>query len=548
MRLLLWRRRTAAGEPIPAGSRAVQVGNSATATAALVIGSITLEQDGTAFAIVDDSASGQSLQPGQSRRVVVSFTPTEAGTQEATLRIPSTDPDGVTEVTFNGTGFVAPAPVVSVDPASWAAGSAATGSGSPYVDVSVSNTGNAPLTVGTVALAGSSFTKTSDAASGQVIAPGASAAVRVTFTPSTTGAKTGTLTVPSDGGADVVVALTGTGTKALSVSPTSWNAGSVTVTGGSSTLTATVRSTGTVPVTAGTLAVTGTGFAKGTDNVSSQVLDPAETATVAVVFDPSSAGAKTGNLAVPSDATAGTVNVALSGNGTEVVVVPPPPPPPPPAETISVSRMYLGWQSNPILIPAGSLNGWYFVTEDIPHAMTVVKGGPPTAYAPIVNARAGLRSLHGRWVGPRMAAQTINTTFTCTLPEAWASKYLNGKVTSALQFIHWRAATNTLIAGPILHHATVVDSWKEIADALPRRFPGGVPQSWTVKPQPMVLAEGDRIIVQVGCYVVGDTGPTAPTRIRYGGSSTQADAGTIISPTPDAAGWIEFTIPLLVLA
>jgi hypothetical protein len=210
----------------------------------------------------------------------------------------------------------------------------------------------------------------------------------------------------------------------------------------------------------------------------------------------------------------------------------------------------LGRQSAPIALPSGATGynaGWWQTTTDAPTALTVAKGGPATANATSVYARRGEQSLHGTWIGPPMAAQTITTTFTAMLPAAWRSSYLGAYVTSALRFLIWRAATDTLTFWPVLAHATPVDAWKEAADALPRRFPGGDPRSWSTS---LTFGAGDRLVVQLGCKVTG--GPTdltsAATRIRYGGSSAQSDtSGSIYEVQPDTAGWIDFTDALLVL-
>jgi hypothetical protein len=546
--LLLLLNQTASVAPTPgAGERVFTVTNDIAATEDLIIGTVSIEDDeGSAFSITDDGVSSTTLAAGQSGYIVVAFDPNTEGEHVATLRIPSNDPDGVSDITLRGSAVEAPAPIIAVDPASWNAGSAAGSASNPSVTLTVSNAGNALLTVGTVVLAGTSFTEIADTASGATLDPGETAIYTVRFTPSTTGAKTGSVTIPSDGGADVVIALSGTGTKVLTVTPTSWDAGSVTVTGGTSTLTATVRSTGTVGVTVGTVAVTGTGFAKGTDNASSVALAPTDQSrTVQVVFDPASSGAKTGDLVVPSDATAGTVTVPLTGNGVADTVTPVPPPEPEPDPPESVSLFYLGRQPTPIALPATYDDGWYRVTTDPARAMTVVKEGPGVAYAPTINAKSGERTLHATWVGPEMAEQTVTTTFTCYLPEAYRSSSLGGYVTSALRFMIWRAASSTLSFGSILSHATPVEPWRTVEDPLPRRFPAGADLSWSAT---FDFEEGDRLVVQAGCRVASG-GPTteAGTRVRYGGTSFDSDVTTATEPQPNRASWISFTVPLLVL-
>jgi hypothetical protein len=214
--LLLFRRAVAGGGGSLPGDLVITVGNTDAATEDLVIGIVEVDpepDEGGQFTIVSDTATAQVLAPGDQRTVVVRFTPTIAGTHTATLRVPSSDPDGAVEIPLSGTALASEVfiPGITVDPPSWAAGDVLTTSGSAATTVTVASSGTGDLTVGTLVVAGSGFAKVDDEASGQVIPAGEARTVGLTFDPSSNGAKTGSLTVPSDGGASVVVALTGTG-------------------------------------------------------------------------------------------------------------------------------------------------------------------------------------------------------------------------------------------------------------------------------------------------------------------------------------------------
>lgn len=399
----------------------------------------------------------------------------------------------------------------------------------------------------TIEQSGAAFTVVVDNVSDQTLLPGEARVIGVTFTPAG-GQESAILRIPSsdpDGVLEVLLRGNGLLPEAvvpgISVDPASWAAGDVATTGGTALLTVTVSSTGTGPLAVGTISKTGSDFAKGGDLASGQTIPAGQSRTVQVTFDPSSNGAKSGTLTIPSDAGADVV-VPLSGTG--VADAPPPGP-----DTVEVSRFYLGRQDSPIVLPSGYASGWWRATTDTPRAMTVAKGGPPTANAPAVDARRGEVSLHGTWVSPALAAQAIETTFTCMLPAAWRSSALGAYVTSALRFLLWRAATNTLSYGSVLVQALPTEPWPGSVDAaLPRRFPAGDPRSWTLSLTP---DHGDRLVVQVGDKVIAPSYEvaTAPTRIRYGGSAAQADApGSIYAAAPDSAGWIEFTDPLVVLS
>jgi hypothetical protein len=114
------------------------------------------------------------------------------------------------------------------------------------------------------------------------------------------------------------VALSGTGTAAssqLTISTASLSFGSVTV-NTATTQSLTLTSAGTSPVTVNAAAISGTGFTivGGSFPVT---LNPAQTLTLQVQFEPTTTGALTGQITISSNSTSGsTAVVALTGTGT----------------------------------------------------------------------------------------------------------------------------------------------------------------------------------------------------------------------------------------
>ena len=86
------------------------VGNNGNAD--LDVGTITLTgSDPDQFEITFDAVSGQTISPAGSDELQVKFTPSSSGTQTATLRIPSNDPDeDPLDVSLRGRGSSAPTP------------------------------------------------------------------------------------------------------------------------------------------------------------------------------------------------------------------------------------------------------------------------------------------------------------------------------------------------------------------------------------------------------------------------------------------------------
>jgi Abnormal spindle-like microcephaly-assoc'd, ASPM-SPD-2-Hydin/Fibronectin type III domain len=127
-----------------------------------------------------------------------------------------------------------------------------------------------------------------------------------------------TITSNSSTNGTVIVNLSGTGTAALTpqltVSTASLSFGDVTV-NSPATLSVTLTSSGTEPVTISAGTLTGTGFTMsgGTFPVA---LNPGLAMTLQVQFDPTTAGAATGQITITSNSsTNGTALISLSGTG-----------------------------------------------------------------------------------------------------------------------------------------------------------------------------------------------------------------------------------------
>jgi len=105
----------------------------------------------------------------------------------------------------------------------------------------------------------------------------------------------------------------------ISVDPTTKNFGSITVGSSSSPQTFNVSNVGNANLSVGTINITGTNddqFAIQNDNVSSETIIPGGSATLQVVFSPTSKGAKSAALNIPSDdPDEPTKLVSLSGIG-----------------------------------------------------------------------------------------------------------------------------------------------------------------------------------------------------------------------------------------
>lgn len=177
--------------------------------------------------------------------------------------------------------------------------------------VTVTNTGSASLTVTSVATTGD-FLETNNCTA--AIAPSGTCQIAVTFTPSTTGARTGTLTVSGNiARGQQTVSLNGTGTtqSAIEVLPSSLAFGGQPINTTSTAQQVTVSNTSNNAVALTSESVTGP-FAIQINSCTS-TLAANTGCTLAIVFQPTQVGAANGVLTVVT--AQGTQTIGLSGNG-----------------------------------------------------------------------------------------------------------------------------------------------------------------------------------------------------------------------------------------
>ncbi len=218
-------------------------------------------------------------------------------------------------------------------------GSVTEGVTSSTQTVTVTNSGNQNLVLGTLALANplaAPFTVVSDNCSGMTLTPSSSCAVGIEFSPLSSGAFTDSFDILSNDPdeSSVTFQVTGTGTVALvpniavtdAVAPTTDHAVpfSSVVLNVAVNQTLTVANTGTANLTLGVVAMANplvAPFSVLVDNCSNQVLAPTQTCTVQIRFQPTVVGAVTDSLDIPSDdPDTATVAVAVSGTGAPVPV------------------------------------------------------------------------------------------------------------------------------------------------------------------------------------------------------------------------------------
>ena len=197
---------------------------------------------------------------------------------------------------------------------------------SKTLTATATNNGTAAVTVTSAVSSASQFSLTQPALP-LTVAVGQNVTLSISFTPSTTGNVTGNLTISSDASdSPVTVSLSGNGVTGtpgtLMPTQSSLGFGSVQV-GSSQTLPETVTNSGGSSLTITQAAPTGAGFSINGLSLPLTLTPGQSSPSFNVVFAPQSEGAVSGNLAITSNASNPTLDVALSGTGVTPATVAP---------------------------------------------------------------------------------------------------------------------------------------------------------------------------------------------------------------------------------
>ncbi len=209
---------TFASQSVGTTSAAQTVTLSNTGTATLTISSIVASGD---FAETDNC--GGSLASGGNCSISVTFTPTASGTRTGSSSVTDNASGSPQTVGLTGTG-AAPTTTASLSPTSLTFASQTVGTTSAAQTVTLTNTGSAALAITTISTSGD-FAETDNC--GSSVAVGGNCAINVTFSPTASGTRTGSLRATDNtSGSPQTVSLTGAGSSiaadfSLSVAPTS---------------------------------------------------------------------------------------------------------------------------------------------------------------------------------------------------------------------------------------------------------------------------------------------------------------------------------------
>src|SRR5581483_7982694 len=165
--------------------------------------------DGSNFSTLVGSA-GYTFDPNANNTVTITFGASTARYVRVNITANTGWPAGqLSDFEVFPSGGGSSGPSIAVNPSSLSFGSQTVGSATGAQSVTVTNSGNQAAAVSSISTSGD-FAQTNNC--GSSLPAGASCTVNVTFTPTATGARTGTLSIASNApGSPATVALSGSG-------------------------------------------------------------------------------------------------------------------------------------------------------------------------------------------------------------------------------------------------------------------------------------------------------------------------------------------------
>ena len=249
--------------------------------------------------------------------------PTTVGTKSASLQI--ADSSGA------ATSVTAALTCVSVGPATLTVtgtanlGSVLLGSTGTAQTFTVKNTGTTASGALALAVTDPEFVMSADTCTGISLAAAGTCTVNVALKPAAAGALTAVLSVSAPSGNPGSIQLSGIGLPpgALTVSPSSYDFGSISVKAVSADTTFTVTNSGGAATGPLTVSAPGNGFVVA-GNGCAAGLAPAKTCAVAVHFAPTVVGNATGTVTIGDGTVSGTLTVHGTGTAAALLTIDPP--------------------------------------------------------------------------------------------------------------------------------------------------------------------------------------------------------------------------------
>jgi hypothetical protein len=260
--------------------------------------------------------------PSETCTLTVTFTPTASGPQTGSISVASNALASPSSITLQGSGTAAAPPTATLSPATLSFGSVTSGVTSSAQMLTLSNTGNAALTISGITIGGANPTDFAETNTcGASLAAGATCTISVTFTPGSVTSFSATVSIVDNAtGSPQTATLSGSGTApavpVATLSPSTLSFGNVVTGVTSSAQTVTLSNTGNAALTISGITIGGTNatdFAETT--TCGESLAAGASCTIAVTFTPGSVASFTATISVADSAAGSPQITSLSGAG-----------------------------------------------------------------------------------------------------------------------------------------------------------------------------------------------------------------------------------------
>jgi subtilase family serine protease len=303
-----------------AATQAVVLTNSGTGSMTVSGASIT---GANTSSFTQTSTCGTTLAVNASCTVTVTFKPAASGSLTATLNIADNAANTPQTVALAGTAGAPTTIAVTISPTSLTFPATPINTASAAQNVTFTNTGTANVTFtgspSTTGVYNILFKGATSCAGNGTLTPGSSCVVEYTFNPTAAGTFSATLNFYDNGpGSTQTVALTGTGSgsPAVTLSPTSLTFASTNIGSVSAAQTVTLKNTGTGPLTVSSVSLTGNNSAAyAQTNTCGTAVAASASCTISITFKPTAAGAAPATLTIADNASTKTQAVAITGTG-----------------------------------------------------------------------------------------------------------------------------------------------------------------------------------------------------------------------------------------
>lgn len=283
-------------------------------TASLNVSDVTVTGE---FTQTDDCDT--PVDPDDSCGIDITFTPTAVGATTGQVTITDDAADSPQTIALQGTGIAPGNPDVSLSTHVLDFGAMLVGAVSDPETVILSNVGTVALNITSIVASGD-YAQTNDC--GATVASGANCTISITFSPTESGALTGTITITDDAtDSPQTITLNGRGVTTdapvMQISATTLDFGEQDVATTSDPQTVTITNVGTADMEGDSTEITGDGdhSYSDVDNCSGVTVPVNGTCTIDVTFTPTTSGTLSATLTITNNASDSPQVITLNGTG-----------------------------------------------------------------------------------------------------------------------------------------------------------------------------------------------------------------------------------------